>query len=518
MNNPVIYWVIGGLLILFFCYLMYQFTKTWRVWHVIFMFLVFSAAIALCAYISMTLRTHSAWRTIVRQQTEQVGELRTERDSMLYGNLVQVVQLDPSIRSLNAEIGRVLMDRGRVWRECQAARPGADDSVVVTLPPTPGDAGAAPLERLKKDAIVYVFMEEEAPEEDGLPLGTKIPAHYIGEFTAAADSTATVTLRPLFPLSLLDKYMMRLPNVTWSIYETMPVDGHRFFVENPNEDPDLKHDNADEKPVFGQIDNKLLERTLLFRWMVELNSVPQPLTPEQMQLLQARYAQMLEPYQRDGKRSNEEDPPDNVRLKVKFVKKYEEDVDTAGDPLGAIQSSEDFFDQGRSEIALLRRGDKVKFKPDDIGVFPEEDGNRLINEGYVELVERIFVRSLNDYEAAFRYIAHLQVKIGEDTRAVGRDTAEVQKAIALCEAQMQSREDERAKVTEDLQKFTLEKDRITEYAVLIETQWAELRNELSELYRMNRELADELARLDREITADVDKRTLEAIQENAEGS
>ena len=135
LSNP--YFLVSVPLILFFFYLMYQFTKTWRVWHVIFMFLVFGASIALCAYISMTLRTHNAWRIIVRDQTEQIGELKSERDLMLHGNLLQVEQTDPSIRSLNAEIGRVLMDRGRVWRECQPSPPAADDTVSVTLPPAP---------------------------------------------------------------------------------------------------------------------------------------------------------------------------------------------------------------------------------------------------------------------------------------------------------------------------------------------------------------------------------------------
>jgi hypothetical protein len=523
MNNPVIYWAIGGLLIPFFFYLMYQFTKTWRIWHVIFMLFVFGAAIALCAYTSMTLRTHNAWRTVVRDQREQIGNLKTERNQMLYGNLIQLDQDEPSIRGLNAEIGRVLMDRGRVWRECQPTPPAADDSVTVSLPPAPAAGGATPPERLKKDTIVYVFIESEAPEEEGLPMGTKIPVHFIGEFTAAEDSADTVKLRPLLPLGPLDKNMMRLQNVTWSIYETMPVDGHRFFVRNPNEGHDermkrLAFDNADEQPIFGELDEALLERTLAFQRMVDLNSGPQQLTPDQQQELQARYAAMIEPYQRDGKRSSEDDPPDNIWLKVKFVKKYEEVVDTAGDPLGAIQTSEDFFDQGRAEIALLRRGEPAKFKPDDIGVFPQEDGNRLISEGYAELVERVFVRSLNDYEGAFRNIHQTLVQIDEDAREVQRDTADVQKTIALVEAQIKYREEERTKLQQDLEKFELERDRVTQYAATLEAHWTKMREDLSELYRQNQELANELARLDEKITAEADRRTVEALGESTEGT
>ena len=93
----------------------------------------------------------------------------------------------------------------------------------------------------------------------------------------------------------------------------------------------------------------------------------------------------------------------------------------------------------------------------------------------------------------------------------------MQKSIVLSQEQIQYREDERTKVTEDLQKFTLEKGRITDYAATLEAQWGALRTELSELYRENQELEDELARLDREIAAEADRRTVEALQDKAEG-
>jgi len=513
MNNPVIYWVIGGLLILFFFYLIYQFTSTWRIWHIIFMFLVFAASIAMCAYISMTLRTHNAWRTVVRQQSEQIVDLKIDRDSMLYGDLLQVDQSDPSIRSLNAMLGRALIDRGRVWRECVPAQPAADDTVQVSTQAPGAAAGESAPNRMEQSMILYVFMELEAPEAEGLPLGAKVPAHYIGEFTAAAVTDTSVTLKPLLPLATVDKKMLRQPNFTWALYETMPVDGHRFFVADQEEQPKLQYDNADEYPVFGQMDETILKRTFEARRMAELNTPDGAMTAE----LQARYDQMIAPYLRDGKRSNDEDPPDNVWEKVTFEKKYEEDVDTAGDPLGAIQSSEDFFDRGRSEIALLRRGDTAKFKPGDWAVFPQDDANRLIAEEYAKPVESVFVRSLNDYESGFRNISSLLVQIAEDKREVERDTADVQKTNALVEAQLAYRQDERTKVTEDLQKFTVERDRINAYAAALETRWAEMRTEMSELYRVNHQLADELARLDQEITDAANRRTLEAIEEGAEG-
>ncbi|MEX0820180.1 MAG: hypothetical protein WD070_11335, partial [Pirellulaceae bacterium] len=64
MDNPVIYQALGALLVLFFLFLTYMFTKTWRWFHVVCTFFVFGASIAFCCYAAMSYKTHAAWRTI----------------------------------------------------------------------------------------------------------------------------------------------------------------------------------------------------------------------------------------------------------------------------------------------------------------------------------------------------------------------------------------------------------------------------------------------------------------------
>jgi len=91
-----------------------------------------------------------------------------------------------------------------------------DDTVTVsTVPPAAG--GAAPPNRIDQDTILYVFVEgaplsrrgrgqsapegtAASPETKKLPPETKLPRFYLGEFTAAAVTDNSVTLKPTMPL------------------------------------------------------------------------------------------------------------------------------------------------------------------------------------------------------------------------------------------------------------------------------------------------------------------------------
>ena len=132
MNNPVLWQVGIGVLSLFFFFLMYMFTKTWRWFHVTVMFFVYCASIATVVYVSLTVKTHNAWRVLVREQRKLVLELEAERDKLTLGDITKVDQATSPIRELHARLGRSILDRGRVWRGCTiAAAPATDDTVTV---------------------------------------------------------------------------------------------------------------------------------------------------------------------------------------------------------------------------------------------------------------------------------------------------------------------------------------------------------------------------------------------------
>ena len=353
--------------------------------------------------------------------------------------------------------------------------------------------------------ILHVFVEDVAPPEENLPPGTKIPRVYIGEFSAVAVSATGATLKPTSPLNDGEKQWLRRGDATWVLYETIPVDQHRIFGVNLDETPDLNK-NADESPVFGA-----MEEAKLKRLFIEPTPEQAP-SPEVLKQFQDRYVRMITPYVRDGRRANEDDPPDNVWLKVRFTQPYKEEVDTAGDPVGAVVSSQMFFDRGRAEIAVLQRGKAVEFKKGDVGVFPQADANRLITQEKVcELIEPVYVRTLNDYEFGLDNIKLQLAQLDEARRQLLRDSGEVTRANQLASEQIALREQERQKVTEDLEKTRLEQQRITQYAAQLEGESTKLREEMRTLYRVNSELANQLAQLDRQLTERIDRQAEAAV-------
>jgi len=66
-NETVILQILAVVLILFFCFVTYMNTKTWRATHVTFLFLVFGAAMAFAVYASLILKTRKAWQKVTTE-------------------------------------------------------------------------------------------------------------------------------------------------------------------------------------------------------------------------------------------------------------------------------------------------------------------------------------------------------------------------------------------------------------------------------------------------------------------
>ena len=506
MSNPVLYQALGILLILFFLFLIYMFTKTWRWFHILCAFAVFAASIWFICCAAMSYRTHSAWRSLELKSRQRREDLETEFSLLMNGDLTEVVQTTKSIRRSNAEFARLVFDRGRVWRGCtpQAAQPNG--TVLVGTVPADAEGGAAPTSsQMIEKMILYAFREDLAPPDAGVPADTKLPAIYLGEFTAKAVTATSVTLEPTLPLDNMQRGAMQ-PGATWTLYETMPVDGHSFFASDMNETPDLNED-ADVSPVFGSIDPAFVDTYI--RAPVQLPNQ----TPAEFQQVQAKHLAVLDVYKRDGKRADpDRDPPDNVWVKVRFTAERSVDVDS-GAVLGGVEGSQTFFNQGLAEIPLLQRGAQAKFKPDQIGVFPRNDAERFIAEGVCERRENIYVRTLNDYEYQYRANHLRMVRLGQDIERIQQNKEKITQSNARTETQIAYRTQERDKLREDLAKFEYERDEIEKYQARLEDVLKETKAKLSRLYHTNAQLEQELDRMSSELTEQIDRRTREAVAE-----
>jgi hypothetical protein len=490
MNNEIIYQVIGGLLILFYFYLIYMFTKTWRWLQVTTMFFVFAASICLLAYAALSNRTHMAWNEDVAKKRAEIARLEADRDQLLKGDLTELVNPQPSIRDLDAELGRVLLDRGRVWRNCSPTSLAGGTATVTTVDPAALPEGTVPPpSQIKQQTVLYAFIELVAPAEFGLPEGAKVPAFYIGEFIAEAVTATSVTLKPTIPLSASVVAKLNRSGVTWALYETMPVDGHQHFVADPKGSPDWNK-NADEEPVFGEMNAERITQV----FQLHQGDLGSPALQE-----------IVAKYLRDGKRAAEDDPLVNTWLKVRFLQDHSFVVDSEA-TLDAVTSGESFFDGGLANVAMVLRGGEAEFKKDDMGIFLKESEflQPLLDGGVVELIEPIYARRLNDYGASFRALSQRMHRLASDIGQTQRDDQAIVESTARTQQQTAARAEELSKLKEDYEKIQYELGQIVAYRGQLEGLWKDKRAELSRLYRENHQLYNRLLEIQRRMMQQID--------------
>ena len=492
--------IVAVLLFLFFCFLTWQFTKTWRATHVTFAFLTFVMAMLFCLVAGANLKNQLAWKQRVYNFEKDVERKEADKLRLGFGELAAVRQSQPSVRTLKADLGRLLLERGRVWRHVVPANTQNVNAIQLAfpqpvapppapdVPPPADDAAAPPLAAtpgpvIDPNTTVYAFKERQTPE------GLRVPAVYLGEYEVTTVAGNMLTLTPTANAQLDPQQVqeIRTADATWSLYETMPLDSHEVFDEMTAEQ--------------------------LMALMPPPPGVPQE-----------DYERLIQSYVRDLERAEPDDAPENHWTKVRFVKPVPDNysvvtgifkqVDSEGDqpPL----SSEHFDLAGRAIVPQLRRGTLADFDIEQIefAILDEATAQQLIEDGYAEMVEPVYVRELNDYAFGMHELADRLRSTTEAIQRADRDIKLMQDAIAKAQQQIDFREEEKGKLQEDLQKFTAERDAISEYALAVAAELQETRTQLSVSYRSIHALEQELDRISALLTDQVNRRVSEARASN----
>jgi hypothetical protein len=491
----IIFQVLAGVLALAFIYLTYMNTKTWRWVHVTFMFLVFAATLVFTYYAAATLKTRAAWIGYADKLDKQIAQLQVQVEAATRGN-----PLDPETKSmltLGEELGRTILDRGRVWRGCTLTNvnPQAATMTLATVPPPDPNLPepAAPPKNLIADKTILHAFREAPPTADGSPPPFPYAA-YIGEFQATAVTDQSVTLAPTMPLSQqqFQAATARVPTgpPTWTLYEVCPVDGHEWF--------------------------KGMDETAL-RDLIPMRETGLP---------QNEYDKLIQSYVRDGEPADlMTDPPENIWVAVMFLQPYELPVDAA---TVASIDGEPFNTQGQAVFDRLRKaGTKVEPASIQFGPTPAADGAEivhqtalllqsaaqpLIDQGICKPLEdkRIFRRRLTDYDRKLNSLHRRQVEFALRQRQREGDLQATQATTEKAHAQAMLLEDLKGKLNHDLEKGKFELAELSKYADALSTRLNELLTKLSELYRSNKALSRELTETSARLTEEIERRQREA--------
>lgn len=479
----IIFQVVGVLALLFFFFLTYMNTKTWRWVHVTMMFFVLAATVTFMVFAALELKTRTTWMEKVTKLDKDLDTREQANELLLRGNPTANPP-PPSVISVREELGRTIVDRGRVWRDCvptinpdrtinlAMGGPMADPNAIPPLDPAVAPAPAAPAAPAKKHnitpkTVVHVFKEYPNPE------GIKVPRFYLGEFNVTAATDTVVTILPSIPLSPEQAAEAGRGDATWVLYETAPVDSHAPFAGLSEEAL---------KAIFPQAQLGIQDP--------------------------AKYQAFIEQYARDGSPARADDPPENVWIQVKFLKSHEVSVDSV-QPINTVDG-QPFDSEGQAQLSRLRRGEPVKFQPGDSGIFDRATADDLIAQGIAGEPQPIFRRRLNDYEFAFNTIHRQMLALDQRVKDLNRDIASIRAANEKAETQITAQTEAIDKLNADITKATYERDELTKYVTALNSRVEEVRTALSKLYSQNRSLSRELAEITARLMEDADRRTREA--------
>ncbi len=500
---------IFAVLALLFLLLAYLSLRTWEVLHVVAAVLLFFATCGLLMMAAATLKVRQQWQ---RQYFEAKVGLETalqERQRLVQG-AYSGDQPILSVSQIRNEVRRTLADRGRVWRnlrlqdigqgtitldatnwgdlDCQRVGLESGEQLLEGEPLAPEAAvdengqPIAPPPRplgLQSQSVVYAFQEipaatlpqplQQALYEDSHLAADdvrglcKVPGVYLGQFTVSNDPQAdpsTITLTPAVAITEEQFNVLQNPDLTWALYEVMPVDSHEAFA--------------------GLTEQQI---TAIF--------LGQPgVPPEQT-------TRLVEPFTRDGKLATEQDPPERKWMRVRFIKPQVVEVDAQPIPL----PDEPYDPSGRAVEANLLQGAPTTFQEGDEALVDFDTAEQWRVQGIVEPIEAVYRRDLRDYAGWFRELAGQSQLIAQELAAAQGDLAKLQNSIQKLRDQISFQTDQRQKF--DMDKQGIERDRvaISTYHDQLAQQWTVLSQHLSRLYRANKQMAARKATLAR-ATAD----------------
>lgn len=475
-DYAIIVQVLGVLLALFFIFLTYMNTKTWRWVHVTFTFLVFGASIAFLVYAAMALKTRATFvklhDTLERNLEKELEAVALVRD----GDPADIDRKN-SLTAVTNDLARAVIDRGRVWREC---RPNiANNIITVETSPAPDPAaaeGAAPAAAVKKNDIAKNTILQAFKEAQDPATGMRLPAFYLGEFRAQEVTDTSVTLVPTLPLAADQIQQASDPGATWTMYEVMPLDGHEFFAGL---------DEAALQAILPQ---------------AAMGVPPQ------------KYQEIIQQIVRSGQAATETDPPGSVWIEVKFTKTHSVQVDA--DEAAMLKTLDDspFNTLGQAQIQRLTAGEggSVEFAPGDTAIFDKQTAEDLVASGVVEKVRLLFFRPLHDFQREFHLGYQRMTAINDRLKTLQRDIDTVKSATDHATAQIALQEADKTKLTDDVAKAKLESDELAKYEQTLVARLGTVRSDVNQLYRSNKALSRELTALNARLTDEIDRRTREA--------
>lgn len=474
--------ILGVLVVLLigFFVVVWKAARDWRWYQIVAVIFIMLLSVTLIFPTARVLKSRAAWHELKEDLEDDAAQISEEQQILKYGeptdeNAEGIVQLTQRLSDLGVEAGRR-------WRELRV-RDMAGGSIILDRAPdenvAPGleaaddpAAPAAPPEPLIPESmVVYGFSESAARMDSETPL--ILPTAFLGEFVVTASTPTQVTVQPLGKLAP-DQVQQVQRSKSWSLYEMLPLDGHMPFIA-PGSVP-----NDDE--YFGHVDEALVR----------------------LVLGQGASEQSIQNYLRDGSRATQDDPPISRWTKIEFLKRHAFDIDS---PLQLSALDGGFFDgNGRAQDSRLQVGGdgNIVFNTGEQILVKEEAADELINEDVARLVDRYYLRPMNDYRFVLRRIRLRLAELEIRKEELAFKDQVLNEAIAKTKNMLNTNQEVKLKLEQDLAQVQVEAKAIKQYASEMTDNVKRRKQRMNQLHQQNIALEQKLEQYHLEIQRRMD--------------
>jgi hypothetical protein len=343
-----------------------------------------------------------------------------------------------SIAQLKLALSKLVVNRGRVWTDCEPR----------TVDQRTGAVGVRTLSppNLAANNILYVF--EAVPDEvaDGIA-----DRRYVGEFRVTQagdpnpqdDAAPNISLQPTSKLDAAEIQRLQQSRGPWLLYEAMPLDSHEPFAgKSEDQIRALFPKPANEPPGVQGV-------------------------PTLAEIVEAT----IQDYLKHGKPAQDDDPLDRKVVKLRFTK----DAAEGGAAAAAV------FQELRIPNEMVAKG--------ELAELPKVTADRMFEVEVAEPLETLYHRPLRDYGLDLRDFGRRMPMMRDSIASAIKDVEFANNATDLAEKYYNEREQERMRLVAEKTRLDEEVQVVSTYQTDLEKELATYREAIQQATQQNLVLA-----------------------------
>lgn len=183
------------------------------IWNKVLIGLIIPASLCFIFFAMRALKTHQYWRDIA-QKLEKKTETLVEQNAILMDG--KPGTKDPHcIREAKLQLHKLLMNRGRIWRNVTPGGYNAETGALIVTTDLPNPNG------IEVGTVLYLFSQA------GVPQGGR----YLGAFNVVAKADKQLQMQPSVMMTRPEVERLQKSPGPWVMYDVIPSDEHAVLAK-----------------------------------------------------------------------------------------------------------------------------------------------------------------------------------------------------------------------------------------------------------------------------------------------